>query len=95
LKGIEMEIVERATFLPNPHVKREPCVPECMKCKKIYSDLPLGECSIEDHVCIAYRDPSAIHRKGGCYLHSNKKVEVVDKKKINPIKQSKRLRRKK
>lgn len=92
---MENQTVERATFLPHPEVERKPCVPECMKCKKIYSDLPLGECSIEDHVCIAYVDPSLIHRRGGCYLHSNKKVEVQAKKKINPIKASKRARRKK
>jgi hypothetical protein len=87
--------VERATVLPNPHVKRENCVPECIGCKKIYSNLPLGECNLEDHVCIAYTSPKAMNRLGVCALHSKRIIESVEKKKINPIKASKRARRKK
>ena len=86
---MEEQIFEKATFLPNPHVKREQCVVGCEGCKKMYSDNTIGD------VCIAYRDPKVMFNRGGCFLHSNKKVEAEAKKKINPIKASKRLRRKK
>jgi hypothetical protein len=88
-----MEIFERSTFLPRPYINREKCVVECMGCKKMYSEIPLGECVLEDHVCIAYINPKAIQKRG-CALQSNKaKLEEV-KKKVNPLKASKRARRK-
>jgi hypothetical protein len=83
--------MERAKVLPNPHVEREQCVPECMGCEKMYSDIPLGQCCLEDHVCIAYISPKAIHRIG-CALQTNRQEETTEKKKINPIKASKRSR---
>jgi len=88
-----MSEVIRASVLPNPHIKREPCVEQCMGCHKIYSDLPLGECSLEDHVCIAYVSPKAIHRIG-CALKTNREMEQEKAQKLNPIKASKRARRK-
>jgi len=82
-----MEIVhERATFLPNPDVERKQCVKECLGCDKMYSDENIGD------VCIAYINPKNIHRIG-CGLQSNKIIEVSVKKKINPIKASKRGKR--
>ena len=99
-----MEITqEKATFLPNPEglwdsnsklfIPRKQCVPECMWCNKMYSDIPLGKCVLEDHVCIAYLNPKVMQRNGGCALQSNKKIDEVAKKKINPIKWSKRKNR--
>lgn len=84
----------RAKFLPNPHIERENCVEQCMGCAKIYSDIPLGECSLEDHVCIAYVSPKAIHRIG-CFLKTNKDFVTEKEHKVNPLKASKRARRKK
>ena len=71
---------EKATFLPNPHVKREQCVAGCQGCNKMFSDSDIGD------VCIAYVDPAKIHRLGGCYLQSNKKMAEEEQKKINPLK---------
>lgn len=89
-----MNNIEKAKYLPNPEIDRDACVPECMGCNKMYTDLPLGQCVLEDHVCIAYVDPSYWHHKmGKCPLQSNKKEEVTTQKKVNPIKASKRLRR--
>jgi hypothetical protein len=80
-------VEEKATFLPNPDVKREQCVEECIGCNKMYSDSNIGD------VCIAYVSPKAVHRMG-CALASNKKSEATEgKKKINPLKASKRGRR--
>ena len=81
--------VEKATFLPNPHIEREQCVTQCEGCNKMYSDENIGD------VCIAYFSPKAKHRLG-CALQSNRKIEAdATAKKINPIKASKRARRKK
>lgn len=82
-----MNDIMKATFLPNPDVMREQCIPECMGCNKMFSDENTGD------VCIAYVNPKAMHRLGGCALQSNKEIEITAKKKINPIKASKRGRR--
>lgn len=83
---------EKATFLPKPYLNREKCVPECMGCKKMYSEIPVGNVVLEDHVCIAYLNPKAIHKRG-CALKSNKTEEIITKKKVNPLKASKRTRK--
>jgi hypothetical protein len=44
-------------------------------------------------VCIAYINPSVMFRLGPCALKSNKVIETSGKKKINPLKASKRARR--
>lgn len=76
-----------ANILPNPGVKREQCVKECIGCEKMFSDENIGD------VCIAYVNPKAIHRFG-CPLQTNKPEETKkDSKKINPLKKSKRSRR--
>lgn len=74
--------------LPNPDVKREQCVDgictfEGQTCNKIYSDENLG------NVCIAYRNPSRWIR--GCRLSSIVRLTEKQKKKINPLKASRRL----
>lgn len=79
-------VEEKATILPNPHIKREQCIEKCQGCNKMYSDENIGD------VCIAYADPKAIWRRG-CALASNKKTEVSTKKKVNPLKWSKRRNR--
>lgn len=89
-----MSEVIRAQVLPNPHIEREHCTAECIGCNKIYSDLPLGQCVLEDHVCIAYISPKALHRRG-CPLKSNRELTVEEKKKMNPLKASKKKYRKK
>lgn len=92
---MENVIHETATFLPNPkglkvgdgeYIKREQCVEECMGCNKMFSDENIGD------VCIAFLYPKEKHRLGQCLLQSNRKIEVIAKKKINPIKASKRAR---
>lgn len=90
---MEMENFERAEFLPNPNIKREFCVPECMGCNKMYSNIPFGKCVLEDHVCIAYASPKEMHRNGGCVLKSNRILTAEEIKKMNPLKASKRARR--
>jgi hypothetical protein len=76
-----------ANVLPNPDVKREQCVNECKGCQKMFSDENIGD------VCIAYVNPKAIHRIG-CSLKTNKELEYIKAQKLNPIKASKRSRRK-
>lgn len=77
-----------ADILPNSHIKREQCVGECEGCEKMYSNEIIGD------VCIAYVSPKAIHRLG-CALKTNKEIVIEQEKKINPLKASKRARRKK
>lgn len=79
------QIVDKATFLPNSDISREQCIKECLGCNKMFSDVNIG------NVCIAYVDPKIW--KGVCPLQSNKKIETVKGKKINPLKASKRMRR--
>jgi len=82
-----MNVIETAKFLPNPDAQREQCVEKCMGCRKMYSDEYIGD------VCVSYANPSAIQRLG-CPIQFQDKVEDTKKKKINPIKASKRARRK-
>lgn len=74
---------EKATYLPNPNIKRKQCVKQCEGCNKMFSDENIGD------VCIAYADPKETHRIG-CFLKSNKETQKITKKKLNPIKKSKR-----
>ena len=85
---------EPATYLPNPHMPRKACIPDCRGCNKMYSDLPDGERGLEDFVCISYMDPNILHRLGECALKSNKVHTKDTGKKVNPLKASKRLIRK-
>ena len=91
-----MEIITKSSFLPNPDAEREPCVPECDGCNRRYERIIVtegGMIPVIDDVCISYTNPAAIHRLG-CPMKSNKVVESTNgKKKINPLKLSKRLRR--
>ena len=75
-----------ANVLPNPSVKREQCVEQCKGCEKMFSDENIGD------VCIAYVSPKAVHRIG-CALQTNKEVTQEKAQKVNPIKASKRARR--
>jgi hypothetical protein len=78
-----------------PEVHRE-CIIEGMctndteKCKYVYSDENIGD------VCRAYIIPATWKRMGGCPLSSIAPIEEKETvKKINPLKASKRSRRKK
>jgi hypothetical protein len=87
VKNIENVIsTTKATILPNPQIVREQCTEECDGCNKMYSDETVGD------VCIAYTNPKALHRLG-CPLKSNRVVEEIKEKKINPIKASKKARK--
>jgi len=77
----------KAEFLPKREVKREQCIKACIGCNKMYSGHNIGD------VCIAYVDPKKAHRLGVCALKSNKVELVEGKKKTNPLKASKRSRR--
>jgi len=70
-------------ILPNPQLPREQCVEQCEGCAMIFSDADIGD------VCIAYLSPKAIQRRG-CALQTNTLSEKEEKKKINPLKLSKR-----
>ena len=85
-----MEVIEneKAKILPNPDIKREQCVEQCNGCNKMFSASDIGD------VCIAYVSPREKHRIG-CPLQSNKVSEVVEIKRINPLKASKRSTRRK
>ena len=91
-----MEITqEKATFLPNPDAIREPIVPACKGCNKIYDTtqgLTGNFIAVDNELCIAYESPAKIQRRG-CALQSNREISVKEKKKINPIKWSKRKNR--
>lgn len=56
-----------------------PIVPECEGCNRIV-----------DGVCSAYLNPSVRHRLCECPLKSNKVLEVIKDKKVNPLKASKK-----
>lgn len=78
---------EPATVLPNPDIPREQCIEQCLGCNKMYSDSVIGD------VCIAYVNPKISFRLGTCALKSNKELVSSGKKKVNPLKASKRARR--
>lgn len=76
------------TVLPNPEAHRNQCVDMCEGCNRMFN---LGN----GNVCASYESPAAWDRPGGCPLKSNKEIEDVDKKKINPLKASRRMYRRK
>jgi len=43
--------------------------------------------------CVAYEYPENWYRLGGCPLKSNKVLEIVKGKKVNPLKASRRKKR--
>jgi len=49
--------------------------------------------NIKEDRCITYGYPENWHRMGGCPLKSNKALEVMVTKKVNPLKASRRKRR--
>lgn len=77
-------------ILPKPEVNREQCIDglctfEGQVCNKVYSDEKNG------NVCIAYEKPSRWIR--GCRLSSIVRLTEKQKKKINPLKASRRKNR--
>lgn len=87
------QIVEKITVLPNPHILRKPIVDKCVGCNKIFENYAAPEAMQVVDVCAAYADPEAIQRRG-CALQSNKETEATgEKKKVNPLKWSKRRNR--
>lgn len=81
-------------ILPKPEVNREQCIEGMCwnseeKCKYIYNDE-------NGDFCKAYIIPATWKRIGGCPLSSIAAIETQETvKKINPLKASKRSRRKK
>ena len=66
-------------------MKKRPVVPECSGCFKIEDD---------GVFCSAYIDPASRHRFCICPLKTTEIIEVEgksNKKKVNPIKRSKRM----
>lgn len=59
-------------------IKKKKIVKECEGCLKV----------LIDKTCKAYEKPDVW--KYGCPLKTNKELETIEKKKINPIKKSKR-----
>lgn len=47
----------------------------------------------KENRCKSYEYPEAWYRKGGCPLKSNKVLEVITNKKMNPLKASRRKKR--
>lgn len=87
-------MINEKVNLPNAHIPRRHCAPECINCSKVYM---LGD-TIEECVCIAYVSPKIRWEKqGGCALHSKKIIDPAteEKKKfVNPAgKWSKRKNR--
>jgi hypothetical protein len=56
-----------------------PVVPECEGCNRIV-----------DGVCTAYLNPAVRHRACVCPLKSNRTLETITEKKVNPLKASKK-----
>lgn len=93
-----MEVSEKTTYLPNPEAHREPCIDKCMGCNKVFTKQVVNIEStilVEEDVCIAYAKPEKMHRLGHCALASNKQLQTQEKKKVNPLKASKRSKRRK
>jgi len=62
-------------------IKKEPVTIFCGKCMRI----------LQDGTCKIYEKPSVWERMGGCPMQTDVIIEaVIVKKKINPIKKSKR-----
>lgn len=90
-----MHVQEKITYLPNPELERKPCVDECDGCLKIFEreiTPPEGMILVQENVCVSYADPKAMHRLG-CPMKTNREISKEEKKRINPLKASKRLRR--
>lgn len=88
LPNADVESVNRVLKnpLPNQPIQRLQCVEACTGCDRVFSDSNLGD------VCVAYYNPAEKHRLG-CALATNKVQDEVAKKKINPLKASKRGKR--
>ena len=61
---------------------KQPIVEKCIGCAKI-----------DGETCSAYLFPAAKWRAGNCPMATHLVTEVKEKKKVNPIKHSKRSRR--
>jgi hypothetical protein len=60
----------------NPHADRKPCVPEmCEQCEKQFE-------VAEINFCEAWLKPAELHRRGGCFLKTDKKFEETAKMKL-------------
>ena len=68
----------KATVLPNPLVKRDQCVKECIGCDKMFSDENIGD------VCVAYINP-----KGKWRNYSKVEEEVINFMAIVDVKKDK------
>ena len=78
----------KKTVLPNPDAPRAPIVEKCAGCNKIYDD---GTLPIQ--FCISYAVPASRQRLG-CPLQSNREMTKEEIKKVNPLKASKRSKKK-
>ena len=66
----------KAIVLPNPDVKRDQCVKECVGCKKMFSSMEKSlthDGDVIGDVCVAYINPK------GKWSHYFKEEEIVKK----------------
>ena len=85
LGGIEYEVIEKGK-------KVTKVTEDCDKVFRIMDSMDHGNAE-SNIVCIAYENPEAVWRLGSCNLASNKVLTEEEKKKLNPIKMSKRKTR--
>lgn len=64
-------------------ILKEPITESCLGCNRITQD---GE----KQVCRSYPIPKNMWRNRNCLMASHLKKEVTEKKKVNPLKKSKR-----
>jgi hypothetical protein len=82
-----MEDRARIKELPNPDAPRLPVIEECTGCHYVFM-APNGGPS----VCVPYWNPAAKWRLG-CPMATNRVVEKVEQKKVNPLKASKKAKK--
>lgn len=81
-----MEERPRIKELPNPDVPRLPIIDECMGCHYVFTK------SDGANVCVPYWNPMAKWRLG-CPMATNRAVEKIVEKKVNPLKASKKAKK--
>jgi len=68
-------------------ILKEPIIEKCLGCDRVIQDN-------EKQVCKTYPVPRALWRSRNCPMATHLKREVVEEKKLNPLKKSKRSMRK-
>jgi hypothetical protein len=81
-----MEERSRIKELPNPDAPRLPIIDECSGCHYVFTKTD------GTGVCVPYWNPAAKWRLG-CPMATNRVVEKVEQKKVNPLKASKKAKK--